>query len=523
MLGAGGAEPVGVAPVGERVRLAEVLGVLSLATDVAMGQPMEHGLRTCLVAEGLAARAGFSTAEAHDVYELALLRWVGCTAHAHELAGWFDDEIAAHRRSATFDLAGPRDVVADLLRHAGAGRPPLDRARTLAGALARGPRAVHDLFASSCEVAGRLAERFGSGEPVRDGLAHVFARWDGRGWPPVRGEAVSRLARVVHVAQDAAVFHRLSGTAAASDVVRRRAGHAYDPAVADVFLAAAGEILEATEQPSLWGAMLAAEPGRRRYLAGEEVGAALEAVADFADLKSPWTAGHSRGVARLAEAAAPALGESPVALRSSALVHDLGRVGVPNGVWDRPGSLDSGEWEQVRLHPYLTERMLARSEALRPLAEAASRHHERLDGSGYHRGAGGASLPTAARLLAACDAYEGATRARPHRPALTPPAAASHLRAEAAAGRLDAAAVAAALAAAGEGASLGRPALPAGLTAREVEVLRLLARGLTLKDVAAALAISAKTAGHHAEHIYTKLGVGSRAAAALAAVELGLL
>ena len=502
-----------------------MLGVLSLATDVAMGQPMEHGLRTCLVAEGLASRAGLDPAEVHDVYELALLRWVGCTAHAHELAGWFDDEIDAHRRSATFDFGRPREVAADLVRYAGAGRLPLARARTVAAALARGPGAVHDLFASSCEVAGRLAERFGLRPQVRDGLGHVFARWDGRGWPPVRGDAVSRIARIVHVAQDAAVFHRLGGKEGAVEVVRQRAGSAYDPLVADVFVGTADDLLGATEQPSLWDAVLDAEPGRRRHLDGGDLGSALEAVADFADLKSPWTAGHSRAVARLAAAAAGEAGQAGAAttLRFAGLVHDLGRVGVANGVWERPGPLSSGDWEQVRLHPYLTERMLARSPALAPLADIASRHHERLDGSGYHRGADAGSLPGPARLLAACDVYEALTRDRPHRRALTEAAAVDHLHAEARSGRLDADAVAAVLAAAGVAAARPRPGYPAGLTGREVEVLRLLARGLTLKQVGAELGISAKTAGHHAEHIYTKLGVRSRAAAALFAAEHDLV
>ncbi|MGH9224016.1 MAG: HD-GYP domain-containing protein, partial [Acidimicrobiales bacterium] len=401
------------------VPVAEVLGALSLATDLAMGQPMEHGLRTCLLAVELAGRLGVDRDTAHDVYELALLRWVGCTAHAHELSGWFDDEIAAHQRSAAFDFGSPADVVRDLLRHAGARRSLGDRARTVAGALAQGRGAVQDLFASSCEVAGCLAGRFGVRAQVRDGLAHVFARWDGRGWPPeARGESVSLCARIVHVALDAAVFHRAGGRQAATDVVRRRSGAAHDPEVAGAFLSHADDLLAATERLSLWDAVLDAEPGTRHHLAGDEIEGALEAIADFADLKSPWTGGHSRSVARLAGDAAPAYGldaASARALRHAALVHDLGRVGVPNGVWEKPGPLTTGEWEQVRLHPYLTERILARPKSLRHLGEAASLHHERLDGSGYHHGAHRPTLSPEARLLAAADAFQALTSDRPHR------------------------------------------------------------------------------------------------------------
>lgn len=510
------------------VRLAEILSALSLATDLAMGQPMEHGLRTCLLSERLAARLQLDSEAVHDAFELALLRWVGCTAHAHELSAWFDDEIAAHGRAAAFDFGSPLDVVTDLFRHAGAGRPVADRLRTLVGALAGGPGAVHDLFSSSCEVAGRLADQFRLGEGVRAGVAHVFARWDGRGWPAVKGEQVAPIARVVHVAQDAAFFHRVGGSTAATDVIRRRSGQAYDPEVAQAFVGAAAELLEATEQPSLWDAVLDAEPGRRRYLQQGEVTGALEAMADFADLKTPWTTGHSRGVARLAEAAARAEGadeETATTARHSGLVHDLGRVGVPNGIWDKGGALTDGEWERVRLHPYLTERILARSNALRPLGELASLHHERLDGSGYHRGTRAANLPAVARLLAAADSYQALTSDRAHRPAKHPEEAAALLGAEARGGRLHPDAVRAVLAAAGQRSPTPRRRTewPAGLTDREVEILRLLARGLTRRQIAAQLVISEKTAGHHAEHIYRKLGVSSRAAAALFAAQHDLV
>ena len=508
------------------VRVAELLGSLSLATDLAMGQPMEHGLRTCLLAVGLAGELGLDDDGCHDVYELALLRWVGCTAHAHELAGWFDDEIAAHGRAATFDFGRPTEVLADLLRHAGDGRPPVARVRTVLGALAAGRSGVHRLFDSSCEVAGRLAEPFALPPSVSDGLAHVFARWDGTGWPPgARGEAVPAIARVLHVAEDAAVFHRLGGVDAATGVVRHRSGRALDPRVVDAFLGSAAALLGETEQLSLWTAVLDAEPGSRRHLADEGLDGAFEAMADFADLKSPWTAGHSRGVARLAAAAAEGAGWEPkavVAVRRAALVHDLGRVGVPNGIWDKRGPLDAGEWEKVRLHPYLTERILARSARLRDLGELASLHHERLDGSGYHRAVSGPG-PEPARLLAAADAYQALTSARPHRPAVRPAEAAAQLAAEGRSGRLDAEAVDAVLAAAGHGRGRRRAGWPGGLTDREVEVLRLLARGHTLRQVAGALTISEKTAGHHAEHIYVKLGVRSRAAAALFAAQNDLV
>jgi HD-GYP domain-containing protein (c-di-GMP phosphodiesterase class II) len=231
-------------------------------------------------------------------------------------------------------------------------------------------------------------------------------------------------------------------------------------------------------------------------------------------------------VAALVVAAAGAAGlpdAHAVMLGRAALVHDVGRVGVPNGIWDRPGPLSAEQWERVRLHPYLTERVLRRCTLLSPFADAAARHHERADGSGYHRGTSGDQLDLGARLLAAADAYHARTEDRPHRPALTPEQAAAQLAADVDDARLGRVEVDAVLAAAGQPRLPVAAANPAGLTDREVEVLRLIARGRVNKQVAATLGISAKTVGHHIEHIYAKAAVTTRAGATLFAMEHGLL
>jgi HD-GYP domain-containing protein (c-di-GMP phosphodiesterase class II) len=231
-------------------------------------------------------------------------------------------------------------------------------------------------------------------------------------------------------------------------------------------------------------------------------------------------------VAELAEGAARALGlpaAEAAAVRRAGLLHDLGRVGVSNRVWEKPGALTEGDWEQVRLHPYHSERILARAPALAPLARLAGMHHERQDGSGYHRQAAGPAVPLVARLLAAADAYQAMTQERPYRPALAPAAAAEQLSAEAGRGRLDGEAVRAVLEVAGHRPIRARSVWPAGLSDREVEVLRLIARGASYREVARDLAISPKTAEHHIEHIYNKLGVSTRAAATMFAMEHDLV
>jgi HD-GYP domain-containing protein (c-di-GMP phosphodiesterase class II) len=251
----------------------------------------------------------------------------------------------------------------------------------------------------------------------------------------------------------------------------------------------------------------------------------LEAIADFTDLKSIYFSGHSRGVANLAASAARHAGfpeRNVVVLRRAGLVHDLGRSGVPNIIWDKPGPLTFLEWERVRLHPYYTERVLARVPALAHVAAIAVAHHERLDGSGYHRGLSGGAIGPSARLLAAADSYQAMNQPRAYRPALSAEHAAAQLRADVRAGRLAGDAVEAVLHAAGQP-TRRRPDAVAGLTAREVQVLSLLARGASNRNIAKSLSISAKTVGNHVEHIYTKIGASTRPAATLFTMQHGLL
>jgi HD-GYP domain-containing protein (c-di-GMP phosphodiesterase class II) len=244
----------------------------------------------------------------------------------------------------------------------------------------------------------------------------------------------------------------------------------------------------------------------------------------FADLTSPYLAGHSAGVAELAATAARRCGideERAAMIHRAGLVHDLGRVAVHPRIWQKPGPLSADEWEQVRLHPYHTGRILSRSPFLAALARVAAAHHERLDGSGYHRGSAGAGLPAPARVLAAADAYHAMREPRSHRGPLEPERAAAQLAAEANAGRLDPDAVKAVIEAAGQRAPLLER--PAGLSEREADVVKMLARGLQTKQVAQALGISVKTADRHVQNAYRKIGVSTRAAATLVAMEHGLV
>ena len=512
----------------ERLRLADLLAALSLVTDLGMGLQQETALQVCLLATRLAHCAGLPAREVTDVYFAALLRFVGCTSYAHEEALLFGgDDIALRAGGARTDFADPRQVLLLLASALPEDASALDRAGLVLGRLARSATLSRDLAASHCEVAANVAQRLALSGSVQQALGQMFERWDGKGGPrKLGGEDLARPVRCIHVAHAAVLFGQAGGLAAAQDVVRRRAGSALDPSFADVFVRHASELLQARDSEDVWAAVLEAEPEPPVLVVPSELDAVVRTIADIVDLKVPFTRTHSAGVAALAEPAARTLGctEREVSdLRRAALLHDLGRVGVPNGIWEKPGPLSASEWERVRLHPYHTERILARSPVLAPLARVAGMHHERQDGSGYHRQAAGVGIPLVARVLAAADVYQACLEERPHRPAHPPEMAAQAVTAAAAEGQLDAQAVRAVLAVAGRPVRPLRPRQPAGLSEREVEVLQLVARGYSTREVARRLVISPKTADHHVQHIYTKLGVSTRAAATLFAMQHDLL
>jgi HD-GYP domain-containing protein (c-di-GMP phosphodiesterase class II) len=509
----------------QRVRLAELVAALSLGVDLGFGQPMEHVLRQCLIALRLAGCAGLGEQDRVSVYYTSLLVNVGCHADAHEQAKWFGDDIALKSGKYAHELGSVRGTLATM-RLIGAGNPTLYRFRVGLEFAVSGHRELDGMISEHARLARMLAEQLELPAAVCEGIGAAYEQWDGRGWPGERraGE-IPVSARIAQLAEFMEVAHRVSGVAGATALASRRAGRQFDPALAGLLCDQAEEVFSGLETTPAWPAVIASEPALAMELAPDQLDRALTAVASFVDLKSPFTLGHSVAVAELAGEAGRRLGlppEQAVKLRQAGLVHGFGRLGVSNSIWDRPGPLSAGEWERVRMYPYLTERMLHQSAALAPLGEIAVQHRERLDGSGYPRGLSGGAISQPARVLAAADAYASMREPRPHRPARSAQEAVASMQAEVRAGRLDSAAVEAVLEAAGHRLPRRREAV-AGLTAREVEVLVLLARGLSNKQIAERLVITPKTAGNHVEHIYVKIGASSRAAAAMFAVRHGLL
>lgn len=504
--------------------MAELAAAISLFTDLGTGQPQERAVRSCVVAVRLADQLTLDDADRVTVYYATLLRFLGCVADAHaEAVLGGGDELRLFAALAPTVMGSPREELAAVLRAVGAGTPPWTRLNLVG-------RALTDLngkertFRTHCEVAVRFASRMGLPRSVVSALAVAYARWDGRGVPAgMSGTDIPVAIRLAVVAHDVELLVRTAGVEDAERILHERSGHAYDPDVVDAALYV-GLTALLPDDAVMWDLALSAEPAPGLVVDDEQLESVLLACADFADLKVPHLAGHSRGVADLVAGSAAALGmpqQAGAELTQAALVHDLGRVGVSAGTWLRPGVLSVADWEAVRLHAYYTERILARCGPLAGLARLAGSHHERLDGSGYHRGLD--RLDPAVRLLAAADVYQAVTQDRPHRPAYSADAAARLLHAETASGRLGAAEVDAVLAAAGHRARRIRMERPAGLTEREVDVLRLLTRGLSNREVARKLGISPKTVGRHVENLYAKAGVSSRAAAAVFAMENDLV
>ena len=423
-------------------------------------------MRACLLATWLVRIQRLPEPEAAVVYATTLLRFVGCTATSLEYAQAFGgDDVRVRGRGDQVDPTMPAEALG-LLWGLGEGSSPLARVRLVAHALPRAKRVTGEGMRADCDVAATMARRFGLDEAVEAALWAIFERWDGRGGPHgLGGEQIPLAARFAAVAYTAVIFADL-GPDTAVETVRRWAGRILDPDLAQVFVSRGRELLEDLERTEdLHLAVVAAEPGLRRSVTEDQLDRVARGFADVVDLKSPYLHGHSSGVATLAEAAARLLGlgepQVVVAVRHAGLFHDLGRAGVPTGLWDKPGPLSHSDWEQVRLHPYHTERILGRAPMLAAVGRLASAHHERLDGSGYHRGTPAQLLSMDARVLAAADVYQALVSDHPHRPA-HPPAQAE-------------------------------------------------------------LFIAASTVHTHITHIYDKAGVSTRAGAAVFAMEHGLI
>ena len=363
-------------PISSAVRLAEVAASIALAADLALGQPLEHVLRSCAIATRFAEHLGVSNDDRTATYWFSLFMLPGCTAVSFELSQMFGDDIAM--RAAVY-ATGPSMIeqLRYVLGRAGGEAPFLTRTRRRAQLLGTRMRGLERSALAHCSINARLADRLELGDRVTSALKHSFARWDGHGIPSgLEGEEIALPVRIGGLADMMEVFHRVGGLQGAIGAARTWRGIAFDPALVDTWCDVAGDILGAVDGEAAWTIVM--DDHANRSLTPPELENALDLLADYADLKSPWFTGHSREVAALTEAAARQLGlpEQEVATaRHAASVHDLGRTSVPNSIWDKVAPLTEDEWERVRLHAYLTDRVLRRSGGLASLASIASSAH----------------------------------------------------------------------------------------------------------------------------------------------------
>jgi HD-GYP domain-containing protein (c-di-GMP phosphodiesterase class II) len=518
------------------LRLADLLGGLSIVADLGFGLTPEEAMRTCLLSTALARRMGLGDSDVRDAFYVPLLMHVGCISQSHETAAAFGDELNVARSVSLTNLGHPEDINRTLIPELTRGLPPAARARVIAYTLAYGIEFGRRYDTGACEVARATARRIGLPESTQRALYEVAEMWRGGAAPQgLRGGDIAVAARLARLAGDAVFFGEVGGVERAVAALRERAGTVLDPAIADVFITNATDLLAeaGTEAGDPRDRILEVEPEPFLECGPEEITVVAAAFGDLADLKSPYFHGHATKVARLAVAAGGRAGLASRDVRRlevAALLHDVGRVGTPNAVWEKEAALTRAEWEQVRMHSYHAERVLATARSLEPMAQIAGMHHERMDGAGYHRGCRGADVSFPSRLLAAADAFVAMSSARAYRPAMVPDDAARELRAAVRDGQFDGDAVAAVLVAAGDAGDRRRSAgnraadlSPAGLTDREIEVLGLVAQGCSNATIADRLFISRRTAEHHVQHVYTKIGASSRAAAALFAVQHDLL
>jgi HD-GYP domain-containing protein (c-di-GMP phosphodiesterase class II) len=504
---------------------------LAYATDLATGHSRDFALRSCVLAMRLAEVARVDEGMRRAVYHQALLRYIGCNADSHLLAAAWGDEIQLRRDLHRIDMGDRTEFVATFVRAIKrhfSDLPPDELEKAVERGLAEAAQVNVPILSGHCEVAKRIAERLGLPEELRESLGQIYERWDGKGLPHgLSGDAVKYQVRLVTLAQDAIALVEVHGFEGMTTLMAKRADGPYERALVELFLAHAEALFTGLDAPFDREAILALEPEPHALLDEAACEEAYLAIADMIDMRMPFTFGHSRAVASLAEAACKRLGLPAADVRAArwaAYTHDLGELTVPVSTWMRASALTERETDAAHLHPYHSERALA---ALggdgKLVATLVQRHHERLDGSGYYKNCRAQDLPPAARVLAVAEAFQTAREARPYRPPLSDAAAAAIVRSAVKAGALCPDAVEAVLACAGLPSRRATSERIAGLTSRELEVLRLIAAGLTAKETAQKLEIAPKTADNHIQSLYSKIGVSTRAGAALFALERGLV
>jgi putative nucleotidyltransferase with HDIG domain len=406
------------------IQQSEIISALSYALDLTEGQPMGHSVRTCMIGMRIAQQIGLPIAGQADLYYALLLKDAGCSSNASRLFHILNaDEIRAKRDVKTTDWTRVGyESLHYALTHVATGAPFLERMRRLFQVAATQQQDSCDLVKIRCERGAFIAKQLGFSAPVAEGIHSLDEHWNGRGYPDgFRKTEIPLFSRIANLAQTLDVFYTAKGPAAAIEAANKRSGRWFDPDLvkAAVSLSNTGSLWSGLENEDLIDKVVALEPEHRRIEATEDsIDNICVAFSEVIDAKSPFTYRHSSGVANAASEIAQWFGMDPrqiKLLRRAALLHDIGKLSVPNAILEKPGKLSPEEWGVVKAHPYYTLEILKRIPGFDRLSHDAAAHHEKLDGSGYWRGWGAEQLSRYARILAVADIFDALHAKRPYR------------------------------------------------------------------------------------------------------------
>jgi HD-GYP domain-containing protein (c-di-GMP phosphodiesterase class II) len=408
-----------------RVALSEVLGALSYALDITEGEPPGHAVRTTAIGMRLGEQIGLGDEDRSALFYALLLKDAGCSSNAARLSSLFAaDDHATKRAMKVTDWSRPGALARYTWQSVAPGGSPLAKARQMRR-ITQADEVTRELIGTRCERGADIARMLELPASTQAAIRALDEHWDGGGQPlGARGSEIPLLGRILCLAQTLEVFVRTVGLPGALAMALKRRGRWFDPALVDA-------LLSIRDDRRFWGPLedaravppvAAWEPADRVITAGEaELDRVAGAFARVIDAKSPYTARHSSEVARWAVATGAVLGLDAAGLRDlrrAGLLHDIGKLAVSSRILDKPGRLDPGELAAIREHPRYTHQILARVACFKPIVEPAANHHERLDGTGYHRGLAAFDLSRPARILAVADIYEALTADRPYREAM---------------------------------------------------------------------------------------------------------
>ena len=427
-----GTHPASPAPATGRSRISYsgLISALSFAIDLTEGAVPGHALRTCVLGMRIGQAAGLPKVELAALYYALLLKDIGCSSNAARMCQIVGgDDVAVKRGAKLADWTRPYRPTLDTVRMLWREVLPhshfLRRAKRIAYMSWTQHKNNEEMIAMRCERGAGIARQLGLSTRTARAIHALDEHWDGGGYPErLRGPEIPMLSRVLAIAQHLDVFATEKTPEFAVSVLCERRNRWFDPELVEV-------AIKLDREGRLWSQCLAADgseatremvlemqPEISTHIDSQEIDRICEAFAAVVDAKSPFTARHSKGVAEVASALGAALSLSQDRMqlvRRAALLHDLGKLAVPNTILDKSGHLSADEWDIVVQHPRLTKEILARIDSFAELAAIAGAHHEKLDGSGYPDQLSGDQLCLEARILAVADIYQAMTEGRPYR------------------------------------------------------------------------------------------------------------